>query len=343
MTSRARIALLAAIVVLAIAAVSVVAIIQARRAHERDTAPTDVALAEAGAFDGESRIVFRSTAPGQLFGRVSIVGIDDPAGPRDVLAVACDRVDAVEGRASCLRTERGIATTFSATILDEHWEPVVSWPLPGIPSRTRLSDDGTRMSSTAFVTGHSYAIVGFSTETVVHGLTDPAAPEDFGNIEFYDLLLDGSTIAPVDRNMWGVTFVDDTVFYATTQSQALGKTWLVRGDLEQGTLEVVAEGVECPSISPDRTRIAFKADTDPGSGIHWTPAVLDIASNEVTVLDVETTSINDQIEWLDDETILYGLPRVDQPGVTDVWSLATDGDQAPAVLIPEAWSPAVIR
>lgn len=343
MNPRARNAVLAAIVAIAVVAVAVVAIVQARQARERDGAPTDVALAVAGAFDGGPRIVFRSTAPGELFGRVAIVGLEDPAGPRDVTDVACDRVYAVDGRASCLRTERGIATTFSATILDAQWQPLISWPLPGIPSRTRLSDDGSRMSSTAFVTGHSYATTGFSTETVVHGLDDPADPEDFGNLEFYRLTLDGSEIAPVDRNMWGVTFVDEVTFYATAQSQTLGRTWLVRGDLEARTLEVVAEGVECPSLSPDRTRIAFKSDVDPGNGIHWTPAVLDLASGEVRVLAAEATSIDDQIEWLDDTTVLYGLPRPDQPGVTDVWALPTDASAPPQVLIPEAWSPAVIR
>lgn len=343
MTTRARVVVLAAIIALAALAVGIVAVVQGRRANEQATTPTDVSLATPGAFDDQPRIVFRSTAPGTLFGRVAIVGVDDPAGPRDVLGVACDRVDAVPGRASCLRTERGIATTFSATILDEQWEAVASWPLPGIPSRTRLSDDGTRMSSTAFVTGHSYATTGFSTETVVHGLDDPAEPVDFGNIEFFTLTLDGETIAPVDRNLWGVTFVDDDSFYATAQSQTLGKTWLVRGDLVAQTLEAVAEDVECPSISPDGTRIAFKSDVDPGSGVHWTPAVLDLASGEVTVLDGEATSIDDQIEWLDDATILYGLPRPDEAGVTDVWQLSADGSGSPEVLIPEAWSPAVIR
>ena len=42
---------------------------------------------------------------------------------------------------------------------------LASWPLAGIPSRTRVSPDGVFVASTAFVTGHSYAGGGFSTET----------------------------------------------------------------------------------------------------------------------------------------------------------------------------------
>lgn len=343
MTSRARVAVLAAIVAACLIAFAVVAVVQRNEARERASTASDVAVAEPGAFDDGPRIVFRSTAAGDLFGRVAIVALDDPDGPREITDVACDRIDAVPGAASCLRIDRGIATTFSATLLDGSWTEVASWPLPGIPSRTRLSDDGTRVSTTAFVTGHSYATTGFSTETVIHGTDGSGATEDFGNIESYTLTVDGAEIAPVDRNMWGVTFVDDTTFYATTQSQTLGETWLVLGDVEARTLAAVAEGVECPSLSPDGTRIAYKSDVDPGSGVHWTPSVLDLESGDVTLLESETTSIDDQIEWLDDSTILYGVPRVDEAGVTDVWSLDADGGGVPQVLIPEAWSPAVIR
>ncbi|UUT34500.1 hypothetical protein [Microbacterium elymi] len=52
--------------------------------------------------------------------------------------------------------------------------------------------------------------------------------------------------------------------------------------------------------------------------------------------------IDDQIEWLDDGTLLYGMPN-DTPGDSDVWELKADGTSAPTLLIPHAWSPAVVR
>ncbi|MFD6176667.1 MULTISPECIES: TolB family protein [unclassified Isoptericola] len=345
MSRTARIAAVAAIAVVVLVVVGVVGALELRRSRAERAAPTDVAVAAAGSFDDGPRIVFRSTAPGDLFGRVAVVPLDDPAGPRDVTPAACDRVDAVPGRASCLRTGRGVAPTFSASVLDASWRDVATWPLPGVPSRTRLSDDGTRVSTTAFVTGHSYAATGFSTETVIHDLSalPDGEPAGLGNIEEYALLVDGEKIAPVDRNLWGVTFVDDDTFYATAQSKTLGHTWLVHGDVAGRTLTAVAEDVECPSLSPDGTRIAFKRDVGDAPQVHWTPAVLDLASGDVTVLDAEQRDVDDQIEWLDDATILYGLPRADQPGVTDVWRLPADGSGSPAVLVPEAWSPSVVR
>ena len=240
----------------------------------------------------------------------------------------------------CLRTERGVVPGYDATLYTDDGVEVASWPLAGIPSRTRISPDGALVATTSFVTGHSYATVGFSTETVVH-TTDG---RDLGNLEDYTLVVDGEVVAPVDRNYWGVTFIDDTTFYATAGLTTTGTTYLVRGDLESRTLTAVASGVECPSLSPDGTRIAFKHLTS-GSGptAHWTPAVMDLASGDVQVLTPEARNVDDQIAWLDDDTILYGLPRDGAVGDTDVWSLAADGSDGPELFIPHAWSPSVVR
>src|SRR5674476_695537 len=51
-----------------------------------------------------------STAPGPEYGLVAMSPLTDPAGPRAFTTIACDRIDAVNGAASCLRTVRGIAT-----------------------------------------------------------------------------------------------------------------------------------------------------------------------------------------------------------------------------------------
>lgn len=121
-----------------------------------------------------------------------------------------------------------------------------------------------------------------------------------------------------------------------------GKTYLVKGDLTARTLTTVADDVECPSLSPDGTRIAFKKVTaGAGPTAHWTPAIMDLSTGEVQLL-LETRTVDDQIEWLDDETILYGMPRDGAPGDTDVWALGVDGSE-PELFIAHAWSPSVVR
>jgi hypothetical protein len=339
MNHRAKWGVVAAVAVVALGGTSVVGLLAWQRFDERRSVPT-AAGAEAGAALGAGdRIVFRNTQPGSDYGLVSSVDLDDPEGTRRIDDIACDRVDASAVELACLHVERGIVPAYTATVYDLGGTAVQEWPLPGIPSRTRMSPDGSLVATTSFVTGHSYAAVGFSTATTIH----TADGDDLGNLEDWTLLVDGEPSAPSDRNFWGVTFVDDTSFYATVGFTLSQRTALVRGDLSARTLSTVADDVECPSISPDGTRIAFKKVTD-GSGptVHWTPAVLDLGTGEVTLL-AESRSIDDQIEWLDDDTILYGMPRPDAVGDSDVWRLPADGSGGPRILLEHAWSPSVVR
>ena len=201
---------------------------------------------------------------------------------------------------------------------------------PGSRAGTRLSDDGTLVATTSFVTGHTYATVGFSTLTEIHR----ADGTSLGNVEDFALTVDGAPFTAADRNIWGVTFVDDDTFYATAASQSAGTTWLVEGSVEDRTLTSVRDGAECPSVSPDRTEVAYKkvVDTVAGQPV-WALAVLDLATGTESLLPA-TRGVDDQAEWLDDDTLLYGLSRADQPGTTDVWAVDTSPDATPTMLIP---------
>lgn len=335
---RTRVVILVAVTILVVVGMGgyAVAAWRANRAAVESAPP--VASTELEAVLAGPHVVFRSTLPGNEYGLVAAVPLDAPDGPRAFTDVACDRVDVGGPHTSCLRTLAGIATRWEAEVLDADWQPVETWGLPGIPSRTRLSDDGALVATTSFVTGHTYATVGFSTLTEVHR----ADGTSLGNIEDFALTVDGEPFTAADRNIWGVTFVDDDAFYATAASQSAGKTWLVEGSLQDRTLTSVRESAECPSISPDRSGVAYKkvVDTVAGQPV-WALAVLDLASGTETLLPA-TEGVDDQAEWLDDDTLLYGLPRADQPGTTDVWAVDTNSDAPPALLIPGAWSPAVV-
>lgn len=339
MSARVKWLIVIVISIAALGGTAIVGVLAWQQYQARANAPSAAETAAPEEWAQGDRIVFRSTAAGRGYGHVASVPLEDPAGPRAMTDVACDRVDATADEYACLRTERGIAPTYNGTLRANDGRVTAEWPLSGIPSRTRISTDGTKVASTAFVTGHSYATIGFSTETVIHDQDGTSS----GNLEDFTLLIDGAPVAPVDRNYWGVTFVDDTMFYATAGLTTQGMTYLVKGDLEAKTLTALAENVECPSLSPDGTRIAFKRVTaGSGATLHWTPAIYAIATGEVSLLP-ETRSIDDQIEWLDDDTILYGMPRDDVPGDTDVWALGTDGVAEPEIFIEHAWSPSVVR
>lgn len=338
MTPRARIGWFVAVVVTLVVAAGVYAVregreVRAERAAEPEAPRTPVAAVTDG-----PRIVFRHTGLDNAYGVVAIVPLDDPRGARAFTGVSCDRVAAHAGGASCLVTDPGLATTYEVQELDPAWRQVASSELPGIPSRTRLSPDGSLVATTVFVAGHSYMSTGFSTATEVHEF---GGGTRWGDLEDFDLRLGGRSVNPVDRNVWGVTFVDDTLFYATVATG--GTTYLVEGDLAERTLTAVSEDAECPSVSPDGSRVAFKVDVDPGRRIAWQIAVRDLATGERTLLEKGPRGLDDQVAWLDDDTLLYGLPRTDEPGVTDVWAVDTTADAEPQLLVEEAWSPTVVR
>jgi Tol biopolymer transport system component len=339
MSFRLRVVLLGVILALALAgAGGYVWNVRQSQAQTRAAAPAVPTGGDLASLRAEPHLVFRSTALGSQYGRVAVVPLTAPDGPRAFTAAACERVYATSADAICLSADRGLVTRYHARLLDESWKPARELPLTGLPSRARLSRDGSLVATTTFVFGDSYASPGqFSTRTVVTR-TDG---EVVGDIEKFTLTVDGATITAADKNLWGVTFADDDRFYATAASG--GKTWLVEGSLSRRTVTALRGDVECPSLSPDRTRVAFKKHGDLPAG-QWRLAVHDLRTGAETLL-AETRSVDDQVEWLDDRTVVYGLPRTADNGAatSDVWRVPADGSGSPQVLVPDAWSPAVVR
>jgi len=332
---RLRVELFAGLLALVLAAVTVVAVREAERYRQRHDAAPGVPVT-AGRMPEGPRILFRHTGTDRSFGLVAGVPLEDPGGERVISDVACDRVDAVGGIVSCLHTVRGVVTRYELRELDADLTEQHRVSLPGIPSRTRLSPGAGLVATTTFVSGHSYLQTGFSTATEIRDV----GGEGHGNLERFTLVLDGEEVRPTDRNLWGVTFLDERTFYATAATG--GRTYLVRGDLATRTLTGLRENAECPSLSPDGSRLAYKVD-DAAAGTHWSFAVLDLATGTETLLRGEAAGVDDQAAWLDEDTILYGLPRTEEPGVTDVWALDTTATAEPRLLIEQAWSPAVVR
>lgn len=336
MTQKQRMLVLGAISAVALIVVVVFGALAFARAQQSANAPSPVEATPVTTFTGD-RVEFRNTASGKDYGHVASVPLDDPSGPRSVSSQICDRVYATPKLTMCLKTDAGVITTWTAAQTGATGKLEQTWSLPGVPSRTRISANSKLVAETSFITGESYATVGFSTETIIA----TAAGKSYGSLEQFKLLVNGERVNAADRNVWGVTFTDnDRYFYATAASA--GSTWLVRGDLVTKTLTSVHKTAECPSLSPDGTRVAYKKNTGTFSQPDWHIAVLDLKTKVETLMP-EKRSVDDQVEWLDDSTLLYGLPRAGVVGDSDVWSIAVDGSADPVVFIPHAWSPSVVR
>ena len=258
---------------------------------------------------------------------------------REATPLMCHRVHFAAGHGSCLMVEREFFTTYTAVLFDASFRPRHRIPLNGIPSRTRVSPGGRHAAITVFVSGHSYADSLFSTETSIVD-TDTGSLV-VANMEELPVTRDGEPFHSLDFNFWGVTFAaDGDRFFATLGTG--GVMHLVEGSLEDRAIRVVMEGIECPALSPDETRVAFKKRM-PGAGKpHWRPHVLDLETLAETPL-AEVRSVDDQVEWLDDEHILYALPEETGSPIADVWVLPADGSGGPEVFLEEASSPTVLR
>lgn len=287
------------------------------------------------------RLFFRHMGVDQHYGKVAWT---DSARPREVNFVdtmACEVVYVAGGHGICLSADRGVFTTYAASLFDPRTFKVsTTMPLKGIPSRARVSIDGKVAAFTVFVSGHGYTTLDFSTQTL---LLDTRNGEVIADLETFVVRRDGEIIAAPDFNFWGVTFTPDAkTFYATLSTSQ--KHLLVRGDIASRTAEVIHENVECPSLSPDARRVAYKKRLMIGNRIAWQLQVLELATGRETALS-ERRSIDDQLEWLDNANVLYSVPAAEDGSSpsTDVWVAPIDAKSAPRLYQRNAYSPASAR
>lgn len=343
MSLRARV--LAFVALLAVCALGAVGAVLAAKPDAPERAAGAPGLARAGASEARDLIrgpsmVFRSNEPGDAYGRVAIAPLARPGAQPKVTDLRCDRVAVAGGRGICLQSDRGVVTTYKAVLFDAaSFRPLHELELAGTPSRARMSPDGRYAAYTVFVSGHSYSQGGYSTRTAI---LDVEKGKEIAELETFEVLRDGRRIDAADFNFWGVTFGrDPNRFYATLGTG--GKTFLLEGDVARRELKILRDGVECPSLSPDGKRIAFKQRAGGGLGpVRWRVAVLELSDATVRTLS-ETRNVDDQVMWLDDATVLYGLPRkASGSATTDVWAVRADGGGAPRRYLKGAWSPAPV-
>ncbi len=278
-------------------------------------------------------LVFRSLdrADPATYGRIAVVPLDDVAAPRRLGGLTCDRVYFQGERGLCLALAESFPQGYRAELLGSDLTPTGSVAVGGIPSRARVSADGRLGGVTTFVSGHSYTeIGGFSTQAMIIDMV--TGRPIVTSLEDWPVTRDGARLESIDENFWGITFAPDgDTFYATLATG--GTTYLVRGSVKSRSMAVIHQNAECPSVSPDGRRIAYKKRTGP-DGL-WRLTVLDLATMTETPL-AEDQPIDDQVEWLDDRTIIYGLGEA-------IWSVPADGGGRAERLLPSANSPSVVR
>jgi len=289
---------------------------------------TTNARPRAGAVLARSELMVRAVDPSnpRLNGRVFVIDhgkIERVRGDD----LSCERVYFAAGRGICM----GVAPSgvdYTAKVFDAGMGTLNSFPVTGLPSRARVSADGRYGAMTVFVSGDSYleSSTAFSTRTYV---VEMATGKVIGQLERFGVSKGGKPFDAVDFNFWGMTFDprDSDRFYATLGTGE--HHFLVEGSVKGREVRVLRDGVECPSLSPDGSQIAYKSRI--GHSNRWHLRVLDVT----TLADhglAEERSIDDQVEWLDNETLAYSDGR-------NVYTVPANGGGEPEVLVRDATSP----
>lgn len=343
MSTRARIFIVVVVACVLGAALYLGVVLKTDRDRQAAAAALDVslpALAD-GAVPEGGLVVFarQSGSPDGKDGSLGVAPMGDLTESRFVETLRCDRLHMRGGRGVCLGRRGRFPISYVATVFDEAFEIVGELPLAGTPSRAQVSPSGRFAAMTVFVTGHSYADGNFSTQTSILDLETREWLVD--DLETFTVRREGTVVRAVDFNFWGVTFAsDDRTFYATLGTG--GRTYLVRGALDTRSVDIIAEDVECPSLSPDNTRVAFKHRTSGSFGpMVWQVYVLDLQTG-ARHATAETRNVDDQVQWIDDDNLLYSLPG-DRPAVMDSWTVAADGRGTPRMFLPASYSTVVVR
>jgi hypothetical protein len=283
-------------------------------------------------------VLFRDTQLGATFSKVAAVPLANPGGPRAISTVDAERLYARAGTTICMQADRGLATTYKAQILDAALRPVQSMGVNGAPKPTRVSSDGTIAAWTVLVVGTGCTDMTMEAETTVEDLH---SRHSYGTIEkTFRVLVDDRPMTAAVINVWDVTFENvprPTRFYVTVSDNTASKTWLAEGDLATKTITAFHPGGQTPSLSPDNRTLVFVERQ--GSSQSFRLRGLDLRTREEWYLP-DTRSVHDQVEWLDNEHVLYGLAR-EGSATADVWLSPLRGGQ-PRLYIEHADSPAVV-
>lgn len=301
--------------------------------------PESLAFAEEDSILQAGDVAFINRVPGDTYTNVGIRRAD---GRREIFDRQCDRMHVQGSIGLCLKGPHDLGR-YDMDLLDftDPTLPVLEHDSGVLPSRARVSGDRQWASATMFASGTSYQDVGgFATFVTITDLRPTGDPTL--RLARYSLnqTQDSHSVFPDNRNYWGVTWGEDGTFWVTAGSEDTVE--LLLGSAEKRELWTTGLAGSCPSLSPDGDLLVYKR-TRPEGGFDLVARRLFTAEEWLVG---ETRSVDDQVEWLDNDTILYALhaegtdPATTTQPEFDIWSIDIAPGSTPRLFLPNADSPA---
>lgn len=275
------------------------------------------------------------------FDQVGLAPLDHPDDRLLLTSPACERSYFGPQTGLCLAINReSISPRAYAIFVDHALRPTRQLPLDGLPIRARVSPDNRWAAATVFVTGENYS-GDFTTRTSLFDLEHGTVID---SLESFTTERDGRPYKEIDFNFWGVTFFATGDRFLATLGTG-GKRLLVEGDIPRRHMKVIADDVECPSLSPDGQQIVFKRSGTVKSA--WRLWVKTLDTGEEWPITADDRYVDDQAEWLDNHRVIYGLLYGEgvPENALSIWVSDTSRESGfdATVFIRAASSPSVVR
>jgi len=274
-------------------------------------------------------LLFVSMIPDRSASSLAVASLSDLQGVRAISDLRCERAAYAGGRGICLIRGGGEDVESEVEIFDSNFHVDRRIEVEGAPSMASVSTDGRYGAMTMFAPGEEDSGESSSTETTI---LDLETGKEAVDLEKLPLTKDGKPFPRDDLHISAVTFADDDDHFFASLGSAEATSYLLEGSLRDRKLNVIAKGVDSPSLSPDGTHIAFRRLV--GGDGNWRLFVMDLRTKKAIRLAGDDP-IDDQAEWLDDARVVY---------VNDnkLWVVAADGSGSPRQILSYAYSPTVI-
>jgi hypothetical protein len=279
-------------------------------------------------------LMFRTLAPARAHGRVAMSS-PSRSDRRYVTPLQCGRVHFAGGQGVCLHeVADGTTVTYLADLFDRTLRRTQRLQLAGVPTRVRVSPDGRLAAVTTYAEEESPAGERLAIESVLIDLGDGRVVADLREFAI-DAALAAAITGPIDFASVSFDKDGDRIFATLTTPL---ERYVVVGSLRERRLRALTANLATEALSPDGTRLVVKQRV--GERGFWQLLVLDLATLTTRPLDQNGRTVDDQVEWLDDGQVIYH-DATDQG--TGIWVLAADGQSKPRLLLPDAFSPVVVR